>query len=235
MARRASRHVQLPASDASDASCCRRVECPHKHRRKPASSCNANTHRHVGFGSILGRLCTRQDQSCNWPHARHRVDNIKLHLPRMALALAYKAFPCAVFPFTAQKPVTPNTFRACFTASHHFFNALCAQFFLPRADAALLTIFPLLLLINVSFVKPPTVFAFLPLKTAALAYFPRAMMLTFFTFFIFIAFIDFMEAAFIAFMPFIAAFIAGLRAAFIARAITSKHEGQKRSPRRGLV
>merc|ERR1719422_2685930 len=123
-----------------------------------------------------------------------------LHLPRMALALAYKAFPCAVFPFTAQKPVTP-----------HFFNALCAKFFLARADAALLTIFPLLLLVNLSFVKPPTVFAFLPLKTAALAALPRAMMLTFFTFFI-----DFMEAAFIA------AFIAGLRAAFIARAITSK-------------
>merc|ERR1712151_1284233 len=80
----------------------------------------------------------------------------KHHLPRMALALAYKAFPCAVFPFTAQKPVTPNCLRACFTASHHFFNALCAKFFLARADAALLTIFPLLLLVNLSFVKPPT-------------------------------------------------------------------------------
>merc|ERR1711877_95294 len=128
----------------------------------------------------------------------------KVHLPRIDLALAYKAFPCAVFPPTAQNPLTPNCLRACFTASHHFFNALCAQFFLPRADAALLTIFPLLL--NVAFVKPPTVFAFLPLKTAALALLPRAMMLTFFTFFI-------------AFIPFIAAFIAGLRAAFIARAI----------------
>merc|ERR1712217_73552 len=110
----------------------------------------------------------------------------------------------------------PNCLRACFTASIHFFNALCAQFFLARVDAALLTTFPLLLLVNVAFVKPPTVFSFLPLKTAALALLPRAMMLTFFTFFI-------------AFIP---AFMAGLRAAFIASAMTNKHEGLKRGPRR---
>merc|ERR1739844_507243 len=186
MARGASRHVQLPASDASEAPRCRR-----------GVPTQAQTHTGLKLQSrmLLGTSGLKHSgptlhspgsvlQLTAYPYARHRVDNIKLHLPRMALALAYKAFPCAVFPFTAQKPVTPNCLRACFTASHHFFNALCAQFFLPRADAALLTIFPLLLLVNVAFVKPPTVFAFLPLKTAALALLPRAMMLTFFTFFI---------------------------------------------------
>merc|ERR1719226_445032 len=88
----------------------------------------------------------------------------------MALALAYKAFPCAVFPPTAQKPLMPNCLRANFTASHHFFNALCANAFLARADAALLTIFPLLLLVRVSFVKPPTVFTFLPSSGCSLAH-----------------------------------------------------------------
>merc|ERR1719264_625630 len=41
MARRASRHVQLPAGDASEGTCNRGVECPHKQRRAPASSCKA--------------------------------------------------------------------------------------------------------------------------------------------------------------------------------------------------
>merc|ERR1719382_1069104 len=138
------------------------------------------------------------------------------HLPRMALALAYKAFPCADFPPTAQKPLMPSALRACFTASPHFFKGLLANAALARAEAALLTIFPDLLLTKVAFVKPPTVLAFLPLKTAGFAALPRAMMLTFFTFMAF--FIE--AAAFIAFMP----FIAGLRAAFIARAITNKTE-----------
>merc|ERR1719188_1237032 len=159
--------------------------------------------------------------------AADRVDSGKPHLPRMALALAYKAFPCAVFPPTAQKPLMPNCLRACLHASPHFFNGLCANAFLARADAALLTIFPLLLLIRVAFVKPPTVFTFLPLKTAALASLPLAMTLTFFTFFMaFMAFMAFMGAAFMAFMgaAFMAfmAFMPGL--AFIARAMTTDHE-----------
>merc|ERR1712083_561557 len=144
--------------------------------------------------------------------ATDRVDSGKPHLPRMALALAYKAFPCAVFPFTAQKPLMPNCLRASFTASHHFFKALCTNAFLARADAALLTIFPLLLLVRVSFVKPPTVFTFLPLKTATLASLPLAMMLTFLTF-----------------------FMAFIEAAFIARAMTSNHERAKRHLRPGLA
>merc|ERR1712186_267420 len=126
----------------------------------------------------------------------HGPTAAELHLPRMALVFAYRAFPCAVFPPTAQKPLMPNALRACLQASHHFFNALPAQFFFARADAALLTIFPDLLLTRVALVRPPTVFTFLPLKTAALAALPRAMTLTFFTFFM--AF--FIAAAFIAFM-----------------------------------
>merc|ERR1719367_1031862 len=114
----------------------------------------------------------------------------------MDLTLAYKAFPCAVFPLTAQKPLMPISLRACFNASPHFFRALCAKAFLDRADAALLS--------------------FLPLKTAILARLPLAMTLTFFTFFM--AFMAFMAAAFMAFM----AFMPGL--AFIARAMTTDHE-----------
>merc|ERR1719469_1308193 len=102
----------------------------------------------------------------------------------MALTLAYNAFPCAVLPFTAQKPLMPSCLRACTHASIHFFNALCAYLFLARAEAALLTIFPVLLLIKESLVRPLAVFTFLPLKTAALALLPRATMLTFLTFFI---------------------------------------------------
>merc|ERR1711972_1081490 len=115
--------------------------------------------------------------------------------------LGIRAFPCALFPPTAQKPLMPNALRACLTASPHFFNALPAKFFFARADAALLTIFPDLLLVKVALVRPPTVFAFLPLKTAALAALPFAMTLTFFTFFMAFAII---AAAFIAPMPFIA-------------------------------
>merc|ERR1712207_18607 len=123
--------------------------------------------------------------------ATNLVDSGKPHLPRMALVLAYKAFPCAVFPPTGQKPLIPNALRACLHASPHFFNALDAKAFFARADAALLTILPLLLLVRVAFVKPPTVFTFLPLKTATLASLPFATTLTFLTFFM-------------AFMPFIA-------------------------------
>merc|ERR1719203_710280 len=188
MARRASRHVQLPTSEVSEASYWRRVEL-------------STQTQHAG--SSARRPWPRSGPTLLSPgpimHARHRVDNVKPHLPRMALALAYTAFPCAVFPLTAQKPLTPTCLRACMTASIHFFNALCAQFFLARADAALLTTFPVLLLVRESFVKPPTVFAFLPLKTADLANLPLAITLTFFTFFI-------------AFMPFIAAFMAGAMA-----------------------
>merc|ERR1719203_1189219 len=139
------------------------------------------------------------------------ISNLRPHLPRMALTLAYSAFPCAVLPPTGQKVLIPSCLRACAVATHHFFNALCAKFFLPRAEAALLTTFPDLLLVKVSFVRPPTVFAFLPLKTAALAYLPRATTLTFLTFFM----------AFIA--AFTAAFMALPLAAFIARAMADQH------------
>merc|ERR1719221_913450 len=47
--------------------------------------------------------------------ATDRVDSGKPHLPRMALVLAYKAFPCAVFPPTAQNPLIPKALLACIT------------------------------------------------------------------------------------------------------------------------
>merc|ERR1719433_205680 len=87
------------------------------------------------------------------------------------------------------------------------------------------TILPDLLFIRVAFVRPPTVFAFLPLKTAALAYLPLAMTLTFLTFIAFMAaFIAGFMAAFMA--GFIAAFMAFPLAAFIAGAMASQHASQ---------
>merc|ERR1719360_53911 len=98
----------------------------------------------------------------------------------------------------------PSCFRACLHASFHFFSGLCPYCFLPRAEAALLTILPDLLLTKVFFVRPPTVFSFLPLKTANLASLPRAITLTLLT--VFMAFIAVFAVAFIAFPL---AFIAG--------------------------
>merc|ERR1719270_600019 len=127
----------------------------------------------------------------------------------MALAFAYTALPLAVLPFTAQNPVTLSALRACFTASFHFFNALFAQFFLARADIALLTILPSLFFVNVSLVRPPTVFCLLPLKTRAFASLPRATMLVRLTFMAFMTFIAFIAT----FMP--PVFIATFMAAFM--------------------
>merc|ERR1740129_511853 len=98
----------------------------------------------------------------------------------MLLTLAYRAFPCAVLPFTAQKPVTFSCFRACFTASIHFFSGLVLQAFLLRAEAALLTILPDLIFI--SFSLPPR-------NTTARASLPFAILLTFIAFIAFMAFI----------------------------------------------
>merc|ERR1719384_1494666 len=121
---------------------------------------------------------------------------------RRDLTLAYSAFPCAVLPPTGQKPTIFNSFRAFLQASIHFFSALCANAFFARADAALLTILPVLLLVNVSFVKPPTVFCLEPFQTMERAILPRATTLVRFTFMAFMVFMAFM--AFMAFMPFMA-------------------------------
>merc|ERR1719264_1286035 len=143
-------------------------------------------------------------QSKPWPTRQVRRD----------LTLAYSAFPCAVLPPTGQKPVMFNSFRAFLQASHHFFNALCANAFLARVDAALLTILPVLLFVNVPFVKPPVVFCLDPRQTTARAILPRATMLLRFTFMAFMAFMAFTVAFMAAFMP--AAFMATFIAAFIA-------------------
>merc|ERR1719362_1845887 len=137
---------------------------------------------------------------------------------RRDLTLAYSAFPCAVLPPTGQKPTIFNSFRAFLQASHHVFSALCANAFLARADAALLTILPLLLLVNVSFVKPPVVFCLEPFQTMDRAIFPRATTLLRFAFMAFMAFMVFM--AFMAFMALMAfmAFMVAFMAAFMPTA-----------------
>merc|ERR1719162_1573695 len=130
----------------------------------------------------------------------------------MDLTLAYNALPCAVLPPTGQKPVMFNAFRACLVASDQVFKALVAHAFLARADAALLTTLPVLLLIKVFLVKPPTVLSFLPLNTRALASLPLPILLTFITFIAFFAFMTF-----ITFIAFIGAFMAFI--GFIGRTI----------------
>merc|ERR1712061_96414 len=83
-----------------------------------------------------------------------------------------------------------SSLRAALQASPHFFNALFAKFFLALSEAFLLTTLPLLLFVNVAFVRPPEVFTLLPLKTRALASLPFPITLFFIAFF-FIAFIAF--------------------------------------------
>ena len=99
----------------------------------------------------------------------------------------------------ATKPVTPNAFRACFTASAQAFRPFFTQSFLPWADAALDTTLPRLFRCSFSFVKPLAVFSFLPRKTLVLAPLPFAM-----TLFFMAVFMPF----FIAFMPVFIAFMA---------------------------
>merc|ERR1719492_531663 len=140
---------------------------------------------------------TTQNKCCEWqsqPWLNRQA--------RRDLTLAYSAFPCAVLPPIGQKPTIFNSFRAFLQASPHFFSALCANAFLARADATLLTILPLLLFVNVSFVKAPDVFCLPPRQTTERASVPRATMLVRFTFIAFMAFIVCM--AFIAFMASIA-------------------------------
>merc|ERR1719221_863883 len=100
------------------------------------------------------------------------------------------------------KPFKFNSFFAWATALPHFCNALPAYLFLELSDAFLLTILPALFFFKFSFLRPPTVLAFEPRKTMALAILPLAIK-DFFIAFFFIAFM-----AFLAFMAFfIAAFI----------------------------
>merc|ERR1739844_315316 len=127
------------------------------------------------------------------------VFNFSIHLPKIDLTLACKAFPCAVLPPTGQNPVMPNSFRAFLTASPKARNA-GGMVFLARAEAALLTILPFLFLIKDSLVRPPDVFCFEPRKTRALRNLPRATLLAALFFIAFMPFMLFI-AAFMAFMP----------------------------------
>merc|ERR1712228_11639 len=128
--------------------------------------------------------CTQQSRlklllTC--PNAAHEL--VSDNQARSDFTLAYSAFPCAVLPPTGQKPLIPSSLRAFLHASHHFFSALVANFFLEAADAFLLTILPDLLFIISDFAKPLAVFTFVPRKTEALARLPLAILLTFIAFF----------------------------------------------------
>merc|ERR1719234_624592 len=108
-----------------------------------------------------------------------------------------RAWPLAVLPPTAWKPLMPRALRAAITA---FINL----FFLPKADDFLVTILPFLFFIRSAFLIPPTVFSLRPTKTAYFARLPLAILLTRFAaffFFIPLFFMDFFMD-FIAFMDF---------------------------------
>merc|ERR1719384_1834830 len=151
-------------------------------------------------------------QPCHRRQRSPRRCTTKNHLPKkMFLVLAYNAFPCAVLPPQATKPVMLSCLRAALHASIHFFSGLFAKAFLALAEAALLTILPVLLFTNWSLVMPVLVFAFPPANTTDRANLPFATLLTFMAFLAFIA--AFITAAFIA--GFIAAFIAFI-AGFVA-------------------
>merc|ERR1711920_970382 len=96
----------------------------------------------------MSPLCGHSNTLAKYPEYQARSD----------FTLAYSAFPCAVLPPTGQKPLIPSSLRAFLHASHHFFNALVANFFLEAADAFLLTILPDLLFIISDFAKPLAVF-----------------------------------------------------------------------------
>merc|ERR1712060_94870 len=127
------------------------------------------------------------------------------HAARIDLALAYNARPAADLPPTGMKPVTPNAFRAAFTASIQALMVLLYALF-ARAEDFFETTLPFLFFIKPSFVKPLWVFCFRPENTEDLARDPLAMMLTFFAFFmaLFMA-APFMAAFFMAPAFFIAA------------------------------
>merc|ERR1719310_2745454 len=88
------------------------------------------------------------------------------------LALAYSALPAADLPPMATKPVRPSSLRAFFTASAQAFKPFFTYSFFACADAFFDTTLPALFLVNLSFVMPEPVFAFLPEKTRALAPLP---------------------------------------------------------------
>ena len=87
---------------------------------------------------------------------------MQAHFLKMALTLASNCLPCSPFPPTGQKPLIFNSLRACEQAMAHLF-------FLPLANLFLDTTLPALFLVKLAAVKPPDVFSFLPLRTAAFA------------------------------------------------------------------
>ncbi len=84
-----------------------------------------------------------------------------------ARAFLRSLYPALDLPPTAQKPLTLSDFLALMTAFIHLD-------FLPMALFFLDTYLPCLFLVMSPFFRPPTVLAFLPLYTQALASLPLA-------------------------------------------------------------
>merc|ERR1719150_1232355 len=107
-----------------------------------------------------------QGVSFAWKETTYQLGHGTPHLRKIFLILAYNAFPSAVLPFTAQKPVMLSSLRAFLTASKYFLKPGDISF-LARAELALLTSLPFEFFIKESLVKPLGVFSFLPLNTDA--------------------------------------------------------------------
>merc|ERR1712039_705510 len=89
------------------------------------------SHKHA-WATVVQMVSLTSRPIRNYPYASPKY---------MTFALAYRAFPCGVFPFTVTKPVIFNAFRADLTASILFLD----------------TTFPYLFLIRPSFFRPPDV------------------------------------------------------------------------------
>merc|ERR1719401_545200 len=96
----------------------------------------------------------------------------------MLLVLAYSALPSACFPLLATKPFRSRDLRAALMHSAQALAPEAWYLFFAAADAFFATIFPYLLRISLSLVRPVAVFSLLPRNTCDRANLPRAILLT---------------------------------------------------------
>merc|ERR1740121_36868 len=130
--------------------------------------------------------------------------------PRCCGLFFKRAWPFAVLPPTGQKPWTPSSFLAFFTAAPHLLITFAAFAFLARADAFLETILPRLFLTRSDFLRPPEVRSLVPLKTLDFPRLPFAIFETFMAllFMLFLAIFILFLAIFILFLAIFMLFIA---------------------------
>merc|ERR1719401_93396 len=95
----------------------------------------------------------------------------------MLLVLAYSALPSACFPLMATNPCKLRDLRAALMHSAHALAPEAWYLFFAAADAFFETIFPYLLRISLSLVRPVVVFSLLPRSTCDRARLPRAILL----------------------------------------------------------